>query len=166
MIFGSPSGGFGYPKTFILLDENGNELTGIVVDSKTIFDATTNDVREGKVFASDNGVEIGTKIIPAYHIFEGYKIITSGKSYTIQITKLDAYDYTKMQSIICDFNTNLNDSVFATKIAINNKIYEVLSVLEVSNITKNHENKTIEFGITNTTDKPIIIRYFLYKEIE
>lgn len=47
-------------KTFILVDENGNELTGVVVDQETIFTATDNDVREGKVYASDNGVSVGT----------------------------------------------------------------------------------------------------------
>jgi hypothetical protein len=47
-------------KTFILVDENGNEITGVVVDKETVFTATDNDVREGKVYASDDGVSVGT----------------------------------------------------------------------------------------------------------
>lgn len=47
-------------KTFIIVDENGNELTGVVVDKEVIFTAEDNDVREGKVYASDEGVSIGT----------------------------------------------------------------------------------------------------------
>jgi hypothetical protein len=47
-------------KTFILQDEDGNEITGVVVDSEVIFTATDADVRAGKVYASDEGVSIGT----------------------------------------------------------------------------------------------------------
>lgn len=47
-------------KTFILVDEDGNEITGVVVDKQTIFTATDDDVREGKVYASNDGVSIGT----------------------------------------------------------------------------------------------------------
>jgi len=47
-------------KTFILVDENGTELTGVVVDKEIIFTATDNDVRSGKVYASSDGVSTGT----------------------------------------------------------------------------------------------------------
>ena len=47
-------------KTFILVDDEGNEVTGVVVDSEVVFTATDSDVRKGKVYASDNGVSTGT----------------------------------------------------------------------------------------------------------
>ena len=47
-------------KTFILTDEYGNEITGVVVDQETVFTATDNDVREGKTYASNDGVSVGT----------------------------------------------------------------------------------------------------------
>lgn len=47
-------------KTFILQDEDGNEITGVVVDSEVIFTATDADVRAGKVYASNDGVSVGT----------------------------------------------------------------------------------------------------------
>ena len=47
-------------KTFILVDENGNEVTGVVVDKETVFTATDGDVRAGKVYASDDGISVGT----------------------------------------------------------------------------------------------------------
>lgn len=47
-------------KTFILVDEDGNEITGVVVDKETVFTAKDNDVREGKVYASNDGVSVGT----------------------------------------------------------------------------------------------------------
>lgn len=46
-------------KTFILEDEDGNEVVGVVVDSEVIFTATDSDVISGKVYASDDGVSIG-----------------------------------------------------------------------------------------------------------
>ena len=45
-------------KTFTLVDENGHEIVGVVVDKETIFTATDNDVRQGKVYASNDGVSV------------------------------------------------------------------------------------------------------------
>ena len=47
-------------KTFILVDADGNELTGVVVDSKVVFTAVDSDVKKGKVYASNDGVSTGT----------------------------------------------------------------------------------------------------------
>ena len=47
-------------KTFIIVDEDGNELTGIVVDQETIFTATAEDIVMGKVAGTDEGVVVGT----------------------------------------------------------------------------------------------------------
>ena len=47
-------------KTLMLVDEDGNEITGVIVDSEVIFTATDNDVRQGKVYASNDGVSVGT----------------------------------------------------------------------------------------------------------
>ena len=47
-------------KTFIIEDENGNEITGIVVDQETVFTATAADIVKGKVAGTDDGVVIGT----------------------------------------------------------------------------------------------------------
>ena len=47
-------------KTFTLVDEDGNEIIGVVVDKETVFTATDNDVRQGKVYASNDGVSVGT----------------------------------------------------------------------------------------------------------
>lgn len=47
-------------KTFILVDEDGVEIPGVIVESEAIFTATDSDVVIGKVYASNNGVSIGT----------------------------------------------------------------------------------------------------------
>jgi hypothetical protein len=61
MIIGNMVGSYSsMGKTFIIEDEDGNELVGVVVDSEVIFTAVDSDVRKGKVYASDEGVSIGT----------------------------------------------------------------------------------------------------------
>ena len=47
-------------KTFIIEDENGNEITGIVVDKETVFTATAADIVKGKIAGTDDGVVVGT----------------------------------------------------------------------------------------------------------
>lgn len=47
-------------KTFIIEDENGNEVTGIVVEQKTVFTATAADITKGKTAGTEDGVVVGT----------------------------------------------------------------------------------------------------------
>lgn len=153
------------PKTYILVDEKGNEVVGTLVEQQTVFDATPNDVREGKVFASELGMKTGEKVIPSYNTTEGIKVITVGSECKILLNHLDKYDFTKLQVIICPFNSSLSDSVAANKVSINGNVYEANSAEVLSTVEKNDVDKTIELGITNDTDKPLILRYFTYKEI-
>lgn len=61
MIIGNMVGNYSsIGKTFVIEDENGNEFVGVITDSEIIFTATDSDVRKGKVYASDEGVSIGT----------------------------------------------------------------------------------------------------------
>ena len=154
-------------KTFILVDSDNNQLTGVVTDNIQVFDATDNDVRLGKTYVSDSGAGTGINDIPAYHTFQGTRVITAGKVLTLPNldSKIDNYDYTKMQAIICDFNTNLINSVSAEYVCIDDNVYLVQSTDSLSAIIKNHGTKTIDFGIVNESTKTKIIRYFMYKEI-
>lgn len=60
MIIGNMVGGTAPIKTVKIVDENNNEIIGVVVDSEVIFTARDEDVVKGKVYASDNGVSVGT----------------------------------------------------------------------------------------------------------
>lgn len=165
-LYGNATGGFGFPKTFLLTDSDGNEITGVVVGEETIFDATKNDVREGKTFAGNDGVATGTKVIPAYHTTETELYIENGEDFIIPLSYLDLYDYTKLQVIICKYNTSMSDSVSAQKISILDKVFDVNSTTEVSSVTKDAENKSINLGITNNSGVPCVLRVFTYKEID
>ena len=61
MICGNLVGGItSNGKTFILVDEDGNEIVGTVVEEITMFDATAEDIKIGKVAATDSGIVVGT----------------------------------------------------------------------------------------------------------
>lgn len=153
--------------TYILVTPDGDEIPAVLVDELTIFDATENDIREGKTAATDSGVTTGTKVIPSYQTNQGVRVIMPNSSLIIKgLSDNNEYDYTKLQTIICLFNTSLSDSVAAEKVSIDDAVYETRSTELIASVTKNHIDKTIEFGIVNNSDKPYIIRYFTYKEIE
>ena len=64
-IYGNPVGGALNAKTFMLeVNDGKTEIAATVVGEETVFDATPNDVRTGKKFATSSGVEVGTKDIP------------------------------------------------------------------------------------------------------
>lgn len=148
--------------TYILVDESGNEIPAVYVDSETILTATANDIRKGSVAVTDEGVTTGEKEISAYITSEGYKVVTAGSSFVMTIPR---YDYTKLQAIFCPFNTSMSNSVAAEKVAIENKVYPVKSAVAEQTIIVDDEEKAINFGFTNTSTKPWLIRYFTYKEV-
>ena len=148
--------------TYILVDESGNEIPAVYVDSETVLTATPNDIRIGTVAVTDTGVTEGEKEIPSYITTEGYKLITAGSNFILRIPR---YDYTKLQAIFCPFNTTIPNSVAAEKVAINGKVYPAQSTTADSTIGLNDEVGYIDFGITNTSTKPWLIRFFTYKEV-
>lgn len=149
------------PDAYILVDDKGNEIVGVVSDEPVTLTATVNDVRKGCTFASDYGVKTGEKDIPAYHTFEGYRAILPGKP--VEYTTI-YHEFTKLQAILCNFNTSMSDSVAAEKVMINGNVYNVQSAESIASIISNTIDGKIDFGITNDTEERKILRYFYYKE--
>ena len=166
MIIGNIVGGKPLIKSYILETEDGQEIPAVLTSQEVVFTATPNDIREGKVAATGSGVVTGEKIIPSYHTLEGAAYIPVGSEFTIPISDKDMYDYTKLQVIICDYNTSMLDSVLSRKVVILDKVYNVGSSEEISTVTKDKTAKTINLGITNDSDHPCVIRFFTYKEIK
>lgn len=153
-------------QTYILQDEDGNEVTAVFVENETVFDATADDIRLGKTAATGDGVVVGTKVIPSYHTTEGYRVITAGSPFeTLSMADLDLYDFTKLQAVICPVNGSIDNSVAAEKIAINENVYAVQSTEAIATVIKDSETKRINLGITNESGSPYLLRYFTYKEI-
>lgn len=160
---GSGGGSGSDDKMFILLDEDGTEYPAVVVEEETVFDATANDIREGKVAATEEGVTIGTKEIPAYITTEGATIIRAGSQMIIE-PKDNKYAYTKLLAVICAYNTSLADSVAVEKSCVNDHVYLVSSTEVLSEVTIDNDTKTINLGLVNDGTEPVIIRYITYKE--
>lgn len=154
-------------KTFIITDVDGNELTGVVVDQETVFTASDNDVREGMIYASDEGVSIGTKNIPIYRTSAGMQVIIPNSNFSIPMPEYNSYDYTVLQCMISlmDFD-NIDNSINTSMIVLNDGVYEVNSVNKLANISKNISTQSIDLNISNDSENYYIIHYFTYREEE
>lgn len=148
--------------TYILVDENGNEIAAVATDEIVEIDGEANDVREGVTVVTSEGITVGTKEIPSYHTSEGYRIVTVGSAFWIPHER---YAYTKFQAVICDFNSSLVKSVSAIKVALEDRVYDVQSTTPISSVFKDDTNARVDFGIINDTGNICIIRYIMYKEI-
>lgn len=109
-LYGNATGGFCNPQTYILTDGNGKEITGVLVENVTVFDATTDDVRLGKTYAADEGVKVGTNDIPAYHTTTGVYYVPANSELKIVMTNGDRCDYTELQAMVMPYNSSVNDS--------------------------------------------------------
>lgn len=146
-------------KTFVIEDENGNELTGVITKQEVIFDATDNDVREGMTYASDSGISTGTKFIPPYYVRYGYKTVFAGKNATIVAPE---YDYESLLITIATYNTSWSQSTVLTYVSVDNAVYSMEDNSKVSDIVIDHDNATINLGIT--VNEKSILRYFVVME--
>ena len=165
-IYGNMVGGGAPLKTLILQDEEGNEMTGIVVGQEVIFTANAaTDIRDGKVAATDEGVVTGAAIIPNYETSTGVKIIKAGAAFKFSLTLHDMYDYTKLQCLICSYNSSINNSVATDRVVIDNNVYGTNSTVVLATVTKNADDKSINLNIANTSENMYTIRYFTYKEL-
>lgn len=150
-------------KTLVLEDEQGNAITGVIVGQEVIFDATPDDVKIGKTFASDEGVAKGIDT-RTYRTTQSNILIWPGESYSIPLSDYDKWDYTKLQCVIAKFNTSSVDSTSANKVVLNDTVYAVNSAEALSDVVKNSESKLIFLGIVNDTEDLYMIHYFTYKE--
>jgi len=151
--------------TVVLVDEDGNEVVAVLVDEEVDFTATPDDIREGMVAATDDGVTVGEKFIPSYHTTEGTKVVMPGKNFSIPLPDYGLYDYTELQSSICPFKSSVKKSVSCEKVVIEDKVYEVLTTESLSDVQRNSDSKAIELGLTNETSSPYLMRYITFKEV-
>jgi hypothetical protein len=165
VIYGNPVGGALNAKTYELQYNGGTTpIMAVVVDEEKVFDATENDVRKGKTFASDSGVKVGTKDIPAYRTEQGAVTILPNQKFSILLNEYNQYDYTKLQCMISKFNTTVEDSVAIDRVVIDGCVYAVNSTDIISSVTKNAETKSINLNIMNETSDVYMLRYFTYRQ--
>ena len=153
-------------KSVVIKGTDGTELVGVVTDTEKVFTATPNDIRKGKIAATEDGIIEGQKDIPAYRTTMGTRMILPGSDFTIPLKSYEQYDYTKLQCIITPFDGSLANSVLVEKTIINDNVFAVGSKEILSTVTKNKDTQSIDLNIINNSDKRYIIRYFTYREEE
>lgn len=152
-------------KTFILVDESGNEITGVVTENIQAFDAKPKDVRINKTFVSDDGVSVGENTI-TYRTEQGSWMIMPDEDFILPLSEYNKYNYTGLQCMFAPFNTNIDDSIAIDKIVLNNSVFEVNSTKKISSVTKDELTKSINFNIKNISENPYFIYYFTYCQEE
>lgn len=162
-LYGNPSGGFGMPKMIEVVDGVGNTLIGTVTDSEVNLDATREDVKIGKIFASNDGIQEGIDTRTYRVVFASY-LILPGEDYSISLPEYERYNYTQFNAMISKFNTTIDDSTAIEKIVLNDCVYNVNSTIALSTITKNQETKSIDLNITNDTEDIYVVYIATYKE--
>ena len=150
-------------QTFLLVDEAGNEIPAVFVDEEVEITATPNDIRLGTTAITGDGVVVGEKEIPAYTMTEGTSLVLPGKKLQINLYS-DVCNYTKLQAIICAWNTNMYNSVSAEHVVIDDKLYDVRSAEVRSVISVDNSTQSINLGIVNNSNNRVLIRYITYKE--
>lgn len=152
-------------KTVIIEDENGNTVTGVVTGSEVVFDVTPADVRINKTFAGDEGVKVGENTI-TYRTIEGTELIHPGANFCVTgLDTYNGYDYTKLQCIITKYVSS-TDKTAAEKIVLNDCVYNTGASTQISIVTKNNKEKTIDLNIVNDTEDMYLIYFFTYAEEE
>lgn len=146
-------------KTLLLVDADGNQIPGVIVDQEVIFTATDNDVREGLVYASDGGVSTGTKDIPSYYTSYGCRMIPANTEVCISVPECD---YSNLLIIITAYSTSIKESVSSTYVSMNDGMYAVNSAAKLSDIIIDVENEEINLGLI--VPEKSVIRYLVTRE--
>ena len=163
MIYGNCVGGIGLERTYILEDDNGNEVVAVMSKNEVMFDATANDIRAGKVAASATGIVTGEKEIPSYQTVQGRRVIKPGQALDITLYS-EQCQYTGLIAIICEYANDVTNSVSAVMTVMNDKLYAVKSTTALAEVTVDNEAESIKLGIANESNASLLIRYMTYKE--
>lgn len=151
------------PDTYILVDEDGNEVAAVALDERVELTADKDvDIRAGVTAITNDGVVTGTKEIPAYYVYAGHRLVTKGSQFVFPTPN---YNYKKLQAIFCPYSTSLANSVSAEKVVIDDHVYNVSSNVSVASVKKDPDTTSVNFGITNESDSIFLIRYFMYTEV-
>ena len=147
--------------SYVLTNADGTQKAYAQLSNKTpiTLTAQANDIRLNTSAITNEGYTEGTKEIPAYHSRTGAKIIQAGDAMTITLPR---YDYSELQVVISNFNTDIYDSVEVTATTIDNSVYETKSTNKLADITLDADSKSILLNVT--ADVKSVLRYFTMKE--
>ena len=147
---------------YMIVTEDGEEFAQLTTQEEVELTATANDIRLGTTAVTEKGVTEGEKDIPLYHTEQSVKLIRANNPFVLSFRNKQ-YDYTKLQAMTAPYNSSVSESVAVDRVVIDDSVYTTGSTEPISTVTKDDENKSINFGIMNG-DSPSVIRYFTYRE--
>ena len=133
--------------------EDGTVLEGVVADDRPVVDATAQDIRYGKTAITEYGVTEGE--YKAQRAISSFISINSGDACVIPFDD-DTYDYDAFQCVI-------TASGVIKYASINNKIISVNGT-EISTITKDVNEQSINLNFTNDSEDTYEILYTTYRD--
>lgn len=143
----------------VTVDGEDKKFAQLYGEQKVDLTATANDIRIGTTAITDAGYLEGTKVIPAYYVGYGKKIVLADNDVTITNPQ---YDYKELMITIAPYDTSVNESVSVEYVSIEDSMYEAKSATKISDISKDLINGQVNLGITATEKS--VVRYFITRE--
>lgn len=158
MIYGNKIGGERDAKTYII-EGNGVELIGVVVDEFTMFDASSYDVRTGKVFACNEGVMVGSNDAPSFRFTNGISEIAPGDKFLFKVVPHDHLNYTILTCMIAP----VSNPYKIDRVVIEGNVFNSEGV-KIAEAVVDEVNKVVDLNIVNNTAEPYLLYFFIGTE--
>lgn len=160
-IYGNKVGGSSVADKNYLIESNGLEFWGVIVDDENIPDPTAccQDVMAGQWFLGANGLEQGTNDSPCCRVTSGVHEVAPGIEFVLRIEKCEQWDYSLFHGVI----TQKSSPNKIEKLIKDDVVYD-LNGEKISDITKDHANCAIRFNIKNNSAEPQLLHFFICKE--
>ena len=161
MIYGNIIGGNSVEDKTFLIESNGVEVWGVIVDDADIPELTAccEKVTEGVTFLGANGLEVGTNDSPCCRVTRGIHEVASGVEFLLRLEKCSQWDYSALHGIITQKSTPNKIEM----LVMDGAVYD-LNGEKVSDITKDSTCCTIRFNMKNNTAEPQLLQFFICKE--
>ena len=161
MIYGNKIGGNSADDKTYLIENNGIEVWGVVVDDADMPEPTARceDVIAGRVFIGADGLQVGTNDCPCCRVTKGIHEVAPGVEFVLCLKKYSQWDYTALQGVITQKNTPYK----VENLIIGESVYDKNGE-KISDVTKDPTTCSIRFNIKNETVEPQLLHFFICKE--
>ena len=161
MIYGNKIGGNPVDEKVYVVETNGVDAIGVVVEDAEIPELTAccKDVLVGQWFVGKNGLEQGTNDSPCCRVTSGVHEVLPGVEFMLCIDKCEQWNYTTLHGII----TNKSTPYKVEKLIMDCAVYNDEGK-KIADITKDPNTCSIRFNIKNETAETQLLHFFISKE--
>jgi hypothetical protein len=145
----------------VTTDGTDKTYTQLQGEQEVTLTATANDIRENTSAITNGGYTEGSKKIPSYQSRKGVSLIQANTAIVYKDSQ--RYDFTKFQATLALFNSSISESVQVDRVTVDEAVYTANSTEKLADISIDHANTQIDFGITNG-DTIAVMRFFIMRE--